>query len=251
MTVIVMSGETGPRSADIASGLAERLGLQIADPQIIEHHLAKDLNVEPIRVHRCLQRRAWLMTHLKVDGRQLSIHLAAQFLELAYRDNVLIQGWRASALLSPVNHVLSVRVCAGTTFFGRIPGRDLARITMQRLRERYWPERERFDLVLDTDRVSIASCVQEAAELAQSPRFQENNRSRAKLAEMLQAVQAQANRISSGTVVADGLNFTLFENATSEEAIASVERHLRGVNGLEMSAPKGICPYNAPLSRLI
>jgi len=248
MTIIVMSSEAGSRSADIALGVAERLRLEIADPEVIERRLAKDLDVEPIRVRQLLQRRVSPMKHWKIETRQLSNHLAAQLLELAHRDNVLIQSWWASALLSPVYNVLSVRVRAGSAMT-RV--KDLARIAMQRLGEGYLPELERFDLVLDTQRMSIARCVQEVADLARSRRFQEDSPSREELADMLQAARARANSVSSGLVVVGGSHFTLFGNPTGEEAIASVERHLRGVDGLDRPVPKGNGHYDVSLSWLL
>ena len=237
MTVIVMSSEAGSLSADIAFGVAERLCLEIADPVAIERRVAENLDVEPTRVRRLLRGapvRAW-----RTESRQVANHLAAQLPELAHRDNVLIKGRWASALLSPVYHVLSVRVCAGSAMT-RVG--DLARIAMRRLGEGYLPGLERFDLLLDTQRMSIARCVQEVADLARSRPFLEDNTSREELAGMLQVARARANSVSSGHVVIDGSSFRLCGNLTSEEAIASVERHLRGVNCLEKLGPKGSGP---------
>jgi hypothetical protein len=124
------------------------------------------------------------------------------------KGNVLIRGWGGTLILHEVPHVACVRVCAPMEVrVKRLMQRletddeDLARHEIEvddnaratRMGEHFnvtWGDPTLYDLTLNTERVSIATCVDEVVRLVQSDEFRETPESRQLLADL--ALQARA-----------------------------------------------------------
>jgi cytidylate kinase len=259
MAVIAMTREMGSLGKDVAAGLAEHLGLEVVHHELVEHDVAGRLGVRESAVHHFLEGSASLLERWQIDGQKLSRYTAEEILELAARGNVLIRGWGAVSLLRPVPHVLCVRVCAPIRVRVErlmqrlgIADADLARreierndashaSTMQRFFGANWEDPQLYDIVLNTERVPVESCVEQVRLLAGSPAFQESEASRAVLADKLLEARIRsvlANRlgdargadvievaVKSGRVVLSGA-------VDDREEIAQIAQLVRGINGV-------------------
>jgi cytidylate kinase len=204
MTVIAMTREMGSRGRDVAVGLADRLKLDIIHHELVERELAERMNVPESAVQHFLEGKVSLLERWKVDRPQLSLYTKEEILELACRGNVLIRGWGAAQLLRDIGNVLCIRVCAPMrcredVLMARISSlksREEARIEIERndaahakIIERFfkadWRNSEHYDMVLNTERMSVEACVDHVAQLAALPNFQQTKRSRRALTDKL------------------------------------------------------------------
>jgi cytidylate kinase len=204
MTVIAMTREMGSRGRDVALGLADRLGLEIVHHELVEYDLAARLTLPESAVHHFLEGPASLLERWKIDRSRLSPYTKEEILTLAYCGNVLIRGWGAAQLLRSIGNVLCIRVCAPMrcredVLLARISSlkdREEARAeierndaahakVIQRFFKADWRDSEQYDMVLNTERLSIDFCVDQVAQLAALPNFQQSERSRRALADRL------------------------------------------------------------------
>lgn len=203
MPVIAMTREMGTRGKDVASGVAERLGLKVIHHEIVEKAVAERLNMSEGSVHRFLEGESSLWERWKIDRHRLSRYTAEEILELAAGGNVIIRGWGAAQLLAPVPHVLRVRVCAPmsariTEMKRRLAMDDseIARAEIMRsdtaharvIQSRFnsdWQDATGYALVLNTAALPIETCVNVICELATEPAYIETPESRTRLNDVL------------------------------------------------------------------
>lgn len=255
MTVIAMTQEMGSLGKDVALGVADALGLtQVRDE--ISEHVSRRLDKRDSAIGRYLEGKAGMRERLGMNRRSLAIYSAEEVYEHAAKDNVLIRGWGAVYLLQPVSHVLRVRVCA--PFEQRVQwlrqrldaDRGFAEEEIRRsdatraANIRRWFDKSfgdalDYDLVLNTGRVSVESCIETIKSMVRRPEFQPTEASRATLARM--ALQARV-RTALGTdpetaelritTVVDGDKVTLSGIVVEEserEACARVAATVPGV----------------------
>jgi cytidylate kinase len=111
MTLIAMTREIGSLGAEVATGVADELGLKVVNSEIVASHVAGSLGVEESTVQHYLDGSASMFERWQIDKRKLSRYTSEEILSLAQQGNVLIRGWGVSALFHDVPQVLSVRVC--------------------------------------------------------------------------------------------------------------------------------------------
>ncbi|MDH3716403.1 MAG: cytidylate kinase-like family protein, partial [Gammaproteobacteria bacterium] len=107
MAVIAMTREMGSLGKDVALGLADTLGLDLIQHEIIEH-VADRMHLGESAVNRFLEGRAGLLERWGVDERGLSLYTTEEVINLAAKGDVLIRGWGATYVLGPVSHVVCV-----------------------------------------------------------------------------------------------------------------------------------------------
>lgn len=198
MSIIAMTREMGSLGKDVADGLAQELGLRLLYHEIIDG-VAEKMHLPTDVITRFLQGRAGRIESLRADFDSMSLYTAEEVLELAAQGNLMIRGWGATCLLRPVSHVLCVRVCAPTKLrveriMERIGIKDakLAETEIERsdsahaaaMLRRFgidWEDATHYDLVLNTERLTVADCVQQIKDLLKSSSFQETAESRAQL----------------------------------------------------------------------
>jgi len=204
MTVIAMTRELGSRGRDVALGLADRLGLEIVHHEVVEHDLAVRLTLPESAVHHFLEGQASLLERWKIDHSRLSFYTKEEILKLAYNDNVLIRGWGAAQLLRSIGNVPCIRVCAPMRYredvllarVSSLKDREEARAEIERndaahakviqtIFKADWQDSEQYDMVLNTELLSIDFCVNQIAQLVALPNFQQTKRSRRALADRL------------------------------------------------------------------
>ena len=196
MPVIAMTREMGSCGREVAQRVAEEMGLTLVMHELVEHDLAGRLQVQESAVHHRFEGGATLRERWQVPSKRLARYTAEEILELAQRGNVLIRGWGACVLLRDVPHAVRVRVCAPmelrerSVMQRRAKDRGAARREIERndaahkrtLQAAFGVEREDpllYDLVLNTERLSVETCARLVRELAESPELRETDASRA------------------------------------------------------------------------
>lgn len=210
MAVIAMAREMATRGSEVAAGAAEQLGLELIQTELVEHDIANRAQLPESEVHRFLEGEATLWERWKIDPKRMSRYTALEVLELASKGNVVIRGWGATTLLQSIPHVLTVRTCASMTYRVQVLMKRVGMETeaearkeihrsdachsgvVQRLFDADWMDANQYAITLNTERVSVADCINQIVHLAASPRFQETDQSRAMLADALILARANA-----------------------------------------------------------
>jgi cytidylate kinase len=159
-------------------------------------------------IRRIREGKASKIEKWNADEKTISIFTAEEVFDLAAKGNVLIRGWGATLLLRAVPHIPCIRVCAPLEvrvkrLMERLQTDDeqLARREIEvddaaraaRMGESFnvsWGDPTLYDLTLNTERVSIPTCVDHVVRLAKAPEFQETPQSRQLLLDL--ALQAKA-----------------------------------------------------------
>jgi cytidylate kinase len=197
MPVIAMNHEMGSQGMFVAEGLAAQLGLSMVHHEVVDY-VAEKMHARKSTVRRFLEGKAGMLERWSTDENSLAVYKAEEILDLAAKGNVLIRGWGATYLLRRIPHVVSVRVCAPVERrvkllmerldtdeeFAReeIRRSDTAHVAnMQHQFGVTWGDPLLYDIVLNTERVSIASCIEQVKLLAKRQEFQETAASRVQL----------------------------------------------------------------------
>jgi len=196
MPLVAMTREMGSLGKDVAAGLARELGVPLVHHEIIDS-LADKMRLRKSHVVRLLDGQAGILERLSADQTSMSIYTEAELCALAMRGKgAVIRGWGATHLFHRVPHVVRVRVCAPYELRVkrmlerlRTQDEDFVEEEIRRSDEaqsaimrRYfnvdWTDSSHYDLVLSTERVSIAECVEHVLRLVRSPEFAETELSR-------------------------------------------------------------------------
>jgi cytidylate kinase len=264
MSIVAMTREMGSLGKDVAAGLAQELGLPVVHHEIIDS-LADKMRLRKSHVIRLLDGQAGILERLTADDTSLSIYTEDELCSLAMRGNgAVIRGWGATHLLGRVPHVVRVRVCAPHALRRQrmlerlrtdddgfvdeeIRRSDEAQAAIMR---RYfnvdWADSSHYDLVLNTERVSVAQCVEEILELVRSAEFAETEASRRALGDValqthvraalradprtrgLRVVVSVAERVATLSGLVDDEE----QSATANEITAAIPGILRVANEL-------------------
>ena len=202
-----MTQEMATLGKDVALGVAEKLGLQLVRHEVGDL-VAGRMQVKKSLIRRIREGKASKIEKWAADEKTISIFTAEEVLDLAVKGNVLIRGWGATLILRAVPHIACVRVCAPMELrVKRLMERletddeDLARHEIEmddqarstRMGEHFnvtWGDPSLYDLTLNTERISIPTCVDEVVKLAQSAEFKETPQSKQYLQDL--ALQARA-----------------------------------------------------------
>jgi cytidylate kinase len=237
----------GSLGKDVAKGLGEAMGVPVVYHEIIEH-LADRMRVRKSHVIRLLDGKAGLLERLSADKVSMFVHSSDEIIASAqHGKGAVIRGWGATHLLRDVPHVVCVRVCAPFAvrqrrMMERLGSDDAVQVAdeIQRNDEAHtaimrrhfnirWTEPEHYDLVLNTERVSIDECVDEVMGLVQSPEFAETDDSRQRLEGL--ALSAHVRSALSKSPETRGIKVAVsadkgavtFAGCSKEELLALVE----------------------------
>lgn len=199
MALVAITREMGSLGKDVASGLSEALNVPLVYHEIADH-LADRMRVRKSHVIRLLDGSANLLERLTADKTSLSIFSADEIVNLAMQARgAVIRGWGATHLLREVPHAVRVRVCAPfelrkRRMMERTGSRDEDKVSdeirqndeahtaiMRRNFHVQWTDAENYDLVLNTERVSVNDCIDEVLRLVRSEKFAETEASRQRL----------------------------------------------------------------------
>ena len=210
MALVTITREMGSLGKDVASPLSEALGVPLVYHEVIDH-LADRMRVRKSHVIRLLDGSANLLERLTADKTSLSIFTADEVINLALQGNgAVIRGWGATHLLREIPHAVCVRICApfelrkrrmmqrtGNADGGKI-GEEIRQNDrahteiMRRNFQVQWADAENYDLVLNTERLSVQQCVDMVLGLVRSPKFAETDESRRQLEDLALAWSVRA-----------------------------------------------------------
>ena len=259
MPVIAMTQEMGSLAKDVALQLAQTLNLAVMRHEVVDR-VAEKMNVPKSLIHRLRGGKAGVVERLTTDQSSVALYTAEELFALADRGNVVLRGWGATCLLRPVPHVVCVRVTRSMkkrvewlmehletddAEFAEAEIRRSDQAHSSRMNDLYgvtWGDPRLYDLVLNTDRVRVDSCVEQIRQLVGRPEFAETPASRALLKNMaLQArvkaalkEQAETSDIrvtvdaNQGEVILRGIVLNSEERAQTEAVAAGVT----GVTGV-------------------
>jgi cytidylate kinase len=195
MPVIALTQEMGSLAKDVALRLAETTGLAVMRNEVVEN-VAGRMQVPASLVRRLREGKAGLVERLSTDKEQVALFSAEEVFAQAARGNVVLRGWGATCLLRPVQHVVRVRVTRPLS--QRVDwlmehlgtdDRESAEAEVRRSDHAHaarmhaqfgvtWGDPLLYDLVLNTERLSVETCVAQIVALAARPEFQETEASR-------------------------------------------------------------------------
>ena len=198
MPVIALTQEMGSLAKDVALRLAEAGGLAVMRNEVVDN-VAGRMQVPASLIRRLREGKAGLVERLSTDKEQVALFTAEEVFGQAVRGNVVLRGWGATCLLRPVRHVLRVRITR--PFEQRVAwlmdniGTDQREAAESELRRSdaahaarmnaqfgvTWGDPLLYDLVLNTERLSVDSCADQILQLTRRPEFQETAESRAVL----------------------------------------------------------------------
>jgi cytidylate kinase len=271
MPVIAMTQEMGSLAKDVAVELAATMNLAILRHEVVEH-VAGKMHVSNSLIKRLREGKAGLVERVTTDKDRVALYSSEELFELANRGNVVLRGWGASCLLRPVPHVVCVRITR--SFNKRVEwlmnhletdDREFAEHEIRRsdnahasrMHQQFgvtWGDPVLYDLVLNTDRLSIPTCVEQIRLLTTRPEFQESEESRKLLAGMTLAARvrtalkdhASTQDIDitiegrNGTVILSGIVVNAAERAEAEKVasqvsgVAAVDNKLRLMTGTRL-----------------
>lgn len=260
MPVIAMTQEMGSLAKDVALELTAAMNLSVMRHEVVDH-VAGKMHVSTSLINRLREGKAGLIERAKTDTERLALYTAEEVFELANKGNVVLRGWGATCLLRPVPHVLTVRITR--SFHKRVEwlmnhletdDRDFAESEIRRSDHAHatrmhqlfgvtWGDPVLYDLVLNTDRLSVHSCVEQIRQLCQRPEFQESEASRQLLANMTLASRVRSSlkdnettqevnitiEAQKGRVILKGIVVNAHEQAEVEKVASMVS----GVVGVE------------------
>ncbi len=201
MPVIALTQGMGSLAQDIAEQLAAELGIATLQHEVAER-VADKMHVSKSLINRLRAGKAGTIERLTADKASIAVYTAEEVLEAASRGNVVLRGWGATCLLRTVPHVPCIRIMR--PFAKRVQWLmseldtddvDLAEAEIRRsdqanaarMHEQFgveWGDPSLFDMVLNTDRLSVDTCVQQIKALLSRAEFAETDASRALLQSM-------------------------------------------------------------------
>ncbi len=210
MPVIALTQGMGSLAQDVAEALADELGLSTLQHEVAER-VAEKMHVSRSLINRLRTGKAGAIERLRSDRQAMALYSAEEVLEAAARGNVVIRGWGATQLLRPVPHIPCIRIMR--PFDKRVQwlmdeidtdDRSVAEAEIRRsdeanatrMQDQFgvtWNEPVLFDAVLNTDRLSVATCVDTIRTLLSRPEFEETPQSRALLQGLALSARVRAS----------------------------------------------------------
>jgi cytidylate kinase len=209
MAVIALTQGMGSLAQDVAEKLAEDLGLSTLQHEVAER-VADKMHVSKSLINRLRSGKAGLIEGLRTDRHALAVYTAEEVLDAAARGNVVIRGWGATQLLRAVPHIPCIRIMR--PFDKRVDwlmkelGTDDRHLAESEIRRSdhanatrmhdqfgvHWGDPVLFDMVLNTERLSVETCAEQIKGLLQRPEFAETDASRSLLQGMALSAHVRA-----------------------------------------------------------
>ncbi|HEX9720348.1 MAG TPA: cytidylate kinase family protein [Ramlibacter sp.] len=209
MPVIAMTQEMGSLAKDVALELALKGKLDVMRHEVLDN-VAQKMHVPSSVISRLREGRAGLVERLTTDPQRVAVYTAAEVFALAAKGNIVLRGWGTTCLLRPVQHVITVRITRPFALRVKwlmehleLDDESFAATEVRRSDEAHaakikaqfgvtWGDPLLYNMVLNTDRMSVETCAQQILHLAGRPEFQETAQSRAMLADLALSAAVRA-----------------------------------------------------------
>jgi cytidylate kinase len=258
MSIVAMSETVGSGGTDIGRALATALGWEFADREIITK-AAESFGEGAGELRHATEEKPTLWDRFRESQQRYATYVEAIVLEMAARDNVVLVGRASTVILRDVRHALRVRVIAPESVraerierqqsltseaaleYVRRGDNDLA----TRVRFLYhvdWEAPLLYDVVLNTERLSVARAVAVLREMLADEQLTSTDVWRQELRDRSLAVLARAALLANPTtrtrsigVTATGGSVELTGRVLTEaerEAAGAVVARIPGVAGV-------------------
>jgi cytidylate kinase len=208
MSIVAMTREIGSLGTYIAQETARRLGYNFVRQEIIVE-AARRHEADPRVLEATVEAKPKAFESRQGAARRNFSFVAAEVLNVALKDNVVILGRWSTLLLRGVEHVLRVRVCAPLPVRARrlaeqmrlSPVETAERIRRAdegihlRMRQFFdiaWEDPREYDLTLNTERLSVAEAAETVVGMAGLPSRQPTEESRTALWDAALAARIRA-----------------------------------------------------------
>jgi cytidylate kinase len=228
MPVIALTQGMGSLAQDIAEQLSAELKISTLQHEVAER-VAEKMHVSRSLINRLRGGKAGAIERFRADRQAMALYSAEEVLEAAAQGNVVIRGWGATQLLRPVPHVPCIRIMR--PFDKRVQWlmneidtddkgvaeaeiRRSDEANASRMQDQFgvqWNEPVLFDMVLNTDRLTVDSCVQMIRMLLARPEFAETEVSRALLQGL--ALSARVRAALRAQEATHGVDITIDSSA--------------------------------------
>ncbi len=209
MPVIALTQGMGSLAQEIAEQLAQELKLATLQHEVADR-VAGKMHVSKSLISRLRAGKAGPIERLRADQEAIAVYTAQEVLDAAAKGNVVIRGWGATLLLRPVPHVPCIRIMR--PFEQRVRwlmkelGTDDVEVAEHEIRRSdasnasrmheqfgvHWGDPVLFDMVLNTERLSVGTCVEQIKGLLTRPEFAETEASRTMLQGMALSAHVRA-----------------------------------------------------------
>jgi cytidylate kinase len=215
MSIVAMSETVGSRGTEIGRALAAGLGWEFADREIITK-AAESFGEGVSELKHATEEKPTLWDRFRQSQQRYATYVEATVLEMAARDNVVLVGRASTVILQDVRHALRARVIAAEAVRAQRMEQQLG-LTREAAREyvrqadddlaarvRYlyhldWNEPSLYDVVLNTDRLSMARAVAVLREMLADEQFASTEYSRQQLRDRSLAALARAALLANPT----------------------------------------------------
>lgn len=234
MSVITISRQLGSQGAEIAQAVASRFAYQYIDKEKIGLALA-ECGLPKREIEKLDEKKLSFWDSRTIDRNRFFHHLQTIIYEFAQKNNAVIVGRGAQILLKDLPGVLHVRVIAPFEL------RMTRVMEQQGVKEKYafrllqrsdedsagfiqslfnvdWEDPSLYDLVINTQKLSVESAVMMILEAIQTPEIKEGmKKTESKLADLI-----LFQRVESSLMDLLGMGFS-YINVHVEEGVVTLE----------------------------
>ncbi len=266
MSVITISRQLGSQGVEIARAAASQFNYQYVDKEKIGIALA-DRGLPKPEIERLDEKKPSFWDYWTIDRNMFFNHLQMIIYGFAQKNNVVIVGRGGQILLKDVPGALHVRIFAPFDVrvqrimeqqgvkekqacrLLRCSDEDSAGF-IQSLFKVDWEDPNLYNLVINTQKISVDTAVMMILEAIQAPEIKEGmKRTESKLAELILSQRVQSTlmgilgmglsyinfNIEEGVVALDGTVSSAADRANCERAVADIEGVQRVNNHLSVT----------------
>src|SRR3989442_2462698 len=266
MSIVAMSETVGSGGTEIGRALAAALGWEFADREIITK-AAESFGEGVVELKHATEEKATLWDRFRQSQQRYATYVEATVLEMAARDNVVLVGRASTVILREVRHAVRVRVIASEYVRAQRIERQqglTAEAALESVRHadhdlvagvRFvyhldWEAPLLYDVVLNTERLSVPRAVALLREMLADERFASRDDSRQELRDRSLTASAGAALLANpttrlrsirvtatgGAVELTGLVMSETERQAAEAAVARIAGVAGVRNGLIVQA---------------
>lgn len=208
MSIVAISESAGSWGPEIGRAVASTLGYEFADREIIAT-TAESFGQSVPELTHATQEKPTLWERLTHSQRRYVTYIEATICEMAARDNIVLVGLASTIVLGRVPHVLRVRTNAPeavradrieqqTGLTREAAGDHVLQADRERAaRVRFlyhveWDDPSLYDIVLNTDRITVATGVRTIREALADERFRSTPGARRSMMDLSAGAQAKA-----------------------------------------------------------